>query len=154
MKRLEIVTIVTIICALIVIGIDVHSRITRSNQKPVSAPPLAVAGTMPAKACDQPAETYLINAQRSLHYLSESTTAPQMTSSATSASAWIQMYQICSQLQKESARKKRRLSRGKKRNMDANTDGTIGMVRASSQDPFSRSSCRVDRNTYTDDFRF
>ena len=93
------------VIALIIIGmIGMVAFGMRSNQKliPISAP-TATAHEAPTKACDQPAETYLINAQKSLHYLSESTTAPQVTSSATSASAWMQMYQICSQLQRESA---------------------------------------------------
>ena len=75
----------------------------RSEQKqiPISTTAVVEAAQSTTKPCDQPAETYLLNAQRVI----AKTTSVERSSVdiATTASAWMHLYQICSGLQKESA---------------------------------------------------
>ena len=63
----------------------------------------AQAAQQAAKPCDKPAETYLLNAQELLGY-SGKLNFHSEEGIGTTASAWIQFYQVCSQIQKESAR--------------------------------------------------
>ena len=96
MIRLETALAVTGVIALTAL-IGFFGIKSEQKQRLISAPVIVEAAEPTAKPCNQPAEIYLQEAQNILNNSASRSFRPgtDAISVATAASAWMQMYQIC-----------------------------------------------------------